>query len=57
MVTHVSHPPLRSTTQENSMYTFEAQIKVASPSGTTLLVKTRIQAQDPYRAKLLLEQQ
>jgi hypothetical protein len=39
------------------MYTYEAQIKVSSPSGTTLLVKTRIQAQDPYRAKLLLEQQ
>jgi hypothetical protein len=39
------------------MNTYEAQIRVTTSPGSTLLVKARIQAQDPYRARLLLEQQ
>lgn len=39
------------------MNTYEAQIRVTTSPGSTLLVKTRIQAQDPYRARLLLEEQ
>ena len=38
------------------LYTYEAQIKVPNGSGT-LLVRTRILAENTFKARLLLEQQ
>jgi hypothetical protein len=39
------------------VYTFSATVKVKNAGGTTMLLKTTVNAEDYYRAKLLLEQQ
>ena len=38
------------------LYTYEAQIKVLNGGGT-LLVRTRVMAENTFKARLLLEQQ
>jgi len=40
-----------------NVYTFKATVKVRVSGGTVMLVKTTVNAEDYYRAKLLLEQQ
>lgn len=39
------------------MNTFEATIRIRSPGGATMLVKTRVAAINYFQARLLLERQ
>lgn len=39
------------------MHLYEAQVRIKTPSGTSLLIPTRVHAQHPLEAKILLEAQ